>query len=171
MATQKELSSGLTAERLRERLSYEADTGLFRWLVKPSDRYPAGMLAGTANAAGYIQINVDGRLYYAHRLAWLYVTGLWPSDRIDHRDRNKANNKFYNLREATHGNNTTNRIIPKRSGLPRGVTKISGSYHARIKHNKKLIYIGCFHTPEEAHLAFLDAARQIGRYPFIPASG
>ena len=65
----------LTTNRLRRLLSYEPATGLFRWLVRPSNRVNIGDIAGTIDAAGYVVIKIAGQRYYANRLAVLYVTG------------------------------------------------------------------------------------------------
>jgi hypothetical protein len=87
--------------RVRELLHYDAEMGVFAWR---SDGREAGCVAPT----GYVLIGIDGDLYLAHRLAWLYVTGQWPILRIDHIDRQKANNRFANLREATAAQNAAN---------------------------------------------------------------
>ena len=65
----------LTTNRLRRLLSYEPATGLFRWLVRPSNRVNIGDIAGTIDAAGYVVIKIAGQRYYANQLAVLYVTG------------------------------------------------------------------------------------------------
>ena len=74
----------ITAERLREALDYDSDTGLFTWRV---DRYSgknkvqvsAGEVAGCCNSDGYRWVGIDSRRYTAHRLAWLWMTGRWPT--------------------------------------------------------------------------------------------
>jgi hypothetical protein len=100
-------NSNLTVERLKELLHYDPETGVFtRKLLRGAKR--AGAIAGSANWKGYICIHINGRNYRAHRLAWLYVTGNWPYAQIDHVDRDKANNKFANLREATNKQNHEN---------------------------------------------------------------
>lgn len=101
----------LTAARLREVLSYDQDTGIFRWLVEPSQRNQVrvGDIAGSlCKVNGYIRIAIDGHDYRANRLAWLYVTGEWPENIVDHRDLDKANNKWTNLRPATLSQNGHN---------------------------------------------------------------
>lgn len=92
---------------LDEILNYDPDTGLFYWKVQRS-RNKAGDAAGMVASDGYIKIGIDGRQYGAHRLAYKIVTGNDPTDLIDHRDGNKANNKWENLREATARLNNAN---------------------------------------------------------------
>ena len=77
----------LTANRLRKVLSYAPATGIFRWKVSASTRAPVGTIAGAKNGRGYHQIRIDGRPYSASRLAWLYMTGKWPSSEISYAQR------------------------------------------------------------------------------------
>lgn len=117
----------LTAERLRGLLKYDPGTGVFTWLV---NRYGAkiGDIAGKGDGHGYMKISIGGRHYKAHRLAVLYMTGEWPAQQIDHIDRDKVNNRWLNLREATHAQNMRNRG-PRRdsvTGVP-GVTWHAGA--------------------------------------------
>lgn len=86
----------LTVERLRELLDYDPETGVFRW-KEPRRKCRVGEVAGSLRKDGYVKIQVDGRFYQAHRLAWLCVYGVWPSA-IDHIDGNRANNAIANLR-------------------------------------------------------------------------
>jgi hypothetical protein len=98
----------ITAERLREVLSYDSATGIFRWKIKPRPQSEVGDIAGTRHNQGYWHIRVLGQHYLAHRLAWLYMTGEWPEALVDHRDRNRSNNAWLNLRAATKSQNAAN---------------------------------------------------------------
>jgi hypothetical protein len=91
----------LTAERLRKRLRYDAETGLFTRRVGSGHAH-AGDMAGSVHSTGYVRICIDGGRYTAHRLAWLYVHGVWPSGQIDHINRNRSDNRIANLRERRH---------------------------------------------------------------------
>ena len=84
----------LTAERLREVLDYDPDTGVFTRKVRTASSVKVGDVAGSLNGKGYIRIRVDGRLYFAHRLAWLYVHGEWPVDQVDHINGIKNDNRI-----------------------------------------------------------------------------
>ena len=91
----------LTAERLRERLHYDAGTGVFTRRVG-SGHARTGEMAGSVHSTGYVRISIDGGKYTAHCLAWLYVHGVWPPDQIDHINGNRSDNRIANLRERRH---------------------------------------------------------------------
>jgi len=158
--------SDLTAARLREVLGYDPETGVFTWRVFRSGRAVVGQQAARApRCNGYSTIFVDGYLYPAHRLAWLYVTGEWPVGLIDHKDGMKANNAFGNLRDVTHGVNLQNQRkarVDNTLGLL-GVTHHpkNNKFQARITLDKKTQSLGYFKTPEEAHAAYLAAKRRL----------
>lgn len=99
--------STLTAERLKSLLRYDPETGVFTRL-RSGFGWLAGRVAGSPNKKGYIAIGVNGEEHYGHRLAWLYMTGEWPADQVDHWDRNKGNNSWKNLRMATDTQNHAN---------------------------------------------------------------
>lgn len=133
----------LTQERLRETLSYDKDTGLFTW-VKPQRRTDRlGQTAGF-DVNGYVGICIGLKKYMAHRLAWLYVTGEWPSDEIDHRNRVRSDNRFDNLRSATHHKNTFNQSLRKNISGVTGVAwdAVNEKWRAHISPNGKMISLG-----------------------------
>ena len=90
----------LTAERLREQLRYDAETGVFTRRVG-SGHARAGDMAGSVLSTGYVRIGIDGAKYTAHCLVWLYVNGVWP-DQIAHINGNRSDNRIANLRERRH---------------------------------------------------------------------
>src|SRR4029434_9631151 len=99
----------LTAERLREVLTYDPESGLFLWNITTSNRVRAGDIAGnTENHYGYRRIGIDGKLYRGARLAWLYMKGEWPPGRVDHKNRNRIDDRWENLRLCTHAQNVAN---------------------------------------------------------------
>lgn len=157
----------ITLDRLKEMLSYDHETGVFTWIVKPRRSVKLGSIAGSENK-GYNRIRLDKRGYPAHRLAWLYYYGEWPKNGIDHIDGNRSNNKILNLRDIPHRNNIENIMRAhknKKSGLPLGVTfnsRVStNKYRAGIETNGKQISLGAYPTPEEAHQAYVKAKRML----------
>lgn len=151
----------LILEKLREILHYDEVTGVFTWKRPTSKRTKAGMEAGTAHSKGYLVIKIEGRLYFAHRLAWFYVYGSWPSKNLDHINRQKTDNRVVNLREVTNSENAQNRLIQSNntSGF-RGVSwhKRDKLWYSRIVVDGKARLIGVFKTPEQAGAAYKEAA-------------
>lgn len=154
---------GLTAERLREVLDYDRETGVFAWKVTTSNRAKAGTIAGHKHIFGYTIIMVDGHRYPAHRLAWLYQTGKWPNQIIDHINGCPNDNRFSNLREATHVENSRNSRKPSNntSGF-KGVRldKRWNRWVAEIRTDGKRKSLGRFDTPDEAYAAYCAAAEE-----------
>lgn len=161
-------NDALTAERLRALLHYDRESGLFTWRVAVGrwGRIKAGTITGSPDASGYLRIQVDGRLYYAARLAVLHVTGRWPSGDVDHRNTFQANNRWSNLRDVPHSVNTENRRRPsasKASGLPLGVSVDSrdGAFRADIMVAGRAKSLGRFDSADSAHAAYVDAKRRL----------
>jgi hypothetical protein len=98
----------------------------------------------------------------AHRLAWLYMTGEWPTDIIDHKNRNGLNNRWDNLREADQELNLANASVQKNNKAKlKGVRTQAGAFTARIVFRKRYHYLGRFKTAEEAHAAYVAKAREL----------
>lgn len=148
----------LTAEELRQVLKYDPETGAFIW-VKAGRRY--GKQAGHHRSDGYFDIRIGDFLYRAHRLAWLYMTGSWPDKHIDHKDRDPANTRWNNLRQATPGQNRQNQKTRKDSKSQfKGVQLHEhGLWRARLMVEGKRVQIGYFKTPEAAYKARLEAEK------------
>jgi hypothetical protein len=153
----------LTAERLRELLAYDPETGEFRWRVNRTHGVKAGDPAGSVNREGYIRVSIYGVKYLAHRLAWLMVRGEWPPEgfEIDHENRKRSDNRGVNLRLATCSQNQANVGISRRnrSGF-RGVSfcKAAGRWEAHFRDSGSKRHLGLFDTPEAAG-AVAQAAR------------
>jgi hypothetical protein len=153
---------------LQEWLDYDQITGVFHWIKEPRTIGPClGKAAGTLRKNGYVFIKLPGfGPIGAHRLAWIYVHGLTIGGaEVDHRDTNPSNNAISNLRLATSAEQNQNRKVQSnnRSGLK------GAYYHAchkgkkwrsQIKVGDRLIFLGYFHTAQEAHEAYGLAARQ-----------
>ena len=157
----------LPLERLREVLHYDPETGVFIWLIRSAQKIKIGDIAGSLHkAGGYIYIRIGNFRYRAHRLAWLYMTGEWPEGEIDHRDLNRSNNRFNNLREATRQQNSANG--PMRSTNTSGVkgvcwNKKSEKWLAQIGAEGKHFYLGEFDTLQEATRVRQAAAERLHR--------
>lgn len=161
----KHNDSILTSEKLKEFLEYNQETGEFMWRIPPSRRIRAGSIAGSIKGGRYnrIGIMINGRKYSfpSHRLAWLYVYGVWPSRHLDHIDRNKLNNRISNLREATLADNQHNINKQKnRSSRFIGVSwqRARKKWLSGIRSRGKTIFLGRFDTEEEAAMAYNAAA-------------
>lgn len=156
----------LTADRLRELLDYCPDTGVFTWRVRAAKCVKVGDVAGRFDAYGYWRIQIDGRKHLAHRLAWLYTTGEFPPDQIDHINGDRSDNRIANLRAATDAENKHNRRKPNSNTTSGylGVSPRYGKFRAQIWLDGKGKHIGSFGSPEEAHAAYLKAKREL--HPF-----
>jgi hypothetical protein len=157
--------SHLTVDRLREVLAYDIKTGAFTWLVSSATK-KVGSVAGGVKKTGYRFIQIDGRQYREHRLAWLYVNEAWPKNHIDHIDGNRANNKISNLRDVDDSTNSQNQRASQCSNKSTGILgvcfhKTKKKFHAQIKRHGKRIHLGYFDNAQDAHNAYLAAKRQL----------
>lgn len=161
----------LTAEVLKNMLRYCPDTGVFTWLrrsdVGPrwNGRYPGKVAGGVrknrADGREYWTIGINGSAFQAHRLAWLYVTGEWPKDIVDHEDGDGLNNSFENLREADKSKNGANSKLSTNSTSGfKGVCfdKSKQRFMASITFDGRQHFLGYHDTAEEAHSAYVIAA-------------
>ncbi len=153
-------------------LHYDALTGIFRWRISPSNRSPAGSIAGTQNHDGYIHIRFNGMVCKAHRLAWAYAYGYVPPIEVDHYDGDPGNNRLRNLRlcigtRGDHMLNMQNIREPYSTNTTGilGVTRhVCGKFTARIVLNYEKIYLGIYATPEEAGEVYLATKRLIHEF-------
>lgn len=153
----------ITADRLREILKYNDDTGEFFWVQPSGPRVKVGSFAGY-NCGGYIRIGIDRRPYLAHRLAWLYVYGEWPAGEIDHVNRVKSDNRIANLRALSHAENNQNKARQKNNTSgKKGVSwnKNRGRWHVRIMLNGESRHVGYFEKIEAADAAYKNIAKEI----------
>jgi len=152
-----------TIEQLRAAFRYDPASGNFYWLCRTSLSIRVGDVAGSHRGGvgvKYRRLRYDGVEYEAHRVAWLFMTGEWPSALIDHRDMNKSNNAWGNLREATPMLNNAN--APGHGQYPKGVTlHRTGRFQAQIKARGKNYYLGLHDTPEQANAAYAAKAVEL----------
>lgn len=152
----------LTLERLREVLHYNQETGIWTWLISSKWNIIIGSTAGDLKPSGYILIGVDGKRYRAHRLAWLYMTGAWPTQQIDHKNTIRNDNRWLNLREATQQQNSANMLRTNNKIGTKGVIKSRNGrkFIARIMVDYKSIYLGTYDTKEKAAEVYRVAAEK-----------
>lgn len=156
-------------DALRDLLDFDPLTGVFTWKPRTTGNSArswnskhAGRAAGTLVAKGYRSIRIFYKPYLAHRLAWFYVHGVWPSDHIDHMDGNRDNNAIANLRPATNAQNLWNRGPQKNNttGI-KGVSRVPNGWFAQIKVHGKQINLGVHATLQEAASAYSAAATKL----------
>lgn len=155
--------NGLTRERLHEALTYSSETGLFKWLVRPSKNVRIGAVAGCLTTSGYVLIGVDGEDFLAHRLAYFYMYGMWPAHHLDHVNGIRSDNRAVNIREASNQENMQNlRVSPagaKHHLLGASPNRKGNAFRSFIKVNGRQIYLGTYPTAELAHVAYVQAKR------------
>jgi hypothetical protein len=135
--------------------------GTFFWRIDTRNT-AAGDIAGSRQSRGYWHIKINRRLYMAHRLAWLYVTGEWPAGHIDHINGNRSDNRFANLRIASNSENAWNsRTRVNNACGYKGVhyKKRLNKFVAQISVGGRVHHFGVFQTPAEAHAAYRKAAK------------
>lgn len=148
---------------IRRVLRYDPETGLLWWNERGGARQ-MHRPAGSKDSEGYVQVCYKYKVYKAHRLAWVIMKGRWPktSIEIDHRNGAVADNRWNNLRLATPTQNKQNRRhVKNKSGL-KGAQFHSGTgrWTSTIWVNKKVVQLGIFDCPEQAHAAYVAAAKK-----------
>jgi hypothetical protein len=144
----------LTQNELKDRLHYSPETGVFTWINSKSKNLgKTGDIAGGDNGCGYIKIHVLGKSQYAHRLAFLYMTGKFPNRILDHINEKKNDNRWINLRMATNSQNMCNQGKPasNTSGV-KGVTwdKVTHSWKAQCRVNGVVKNLGRYQLMSDA---------------------
>jgi hypothetical protein len=145
----------ITLERLKSLLDYCEETGFFKWKEHRRPQNPIGSKAGWwCKSTNSYRIEIDDKIYLAHRLVWFYVYGIWPTKQIDHKNRNNKDNRISNLREADNSENQAN--MPAKSNNSTGFRGIGfdGKKYIvqlyKIRNNENLKVYGTFKTLEEA---------------------
>lgn len=157
----------LSQRDLQDALHYDPETGVFTWKNDRQNHAKAGSVAGCANTSGYWCIGIGKENWPAHRLAWLYVHGRWPTDQIDHINRNPLDNRIANLREVSASENRQN--IPayrtNKSGY-KGVHrfKANGKWQAQIRHERRRYHLGFYENVEDAAAAYAKAAAHLHKF-------
>ena len=170
----------ISVDRVRELLKYEEETGFLLWKKdifcgrgKGRPVVKEGQIAGSFNRKGYLEVGIEGHVYYGHMLSFVINHGRWPESRLDHRDQNPSNNRIDNLREVSALENSQNSDkpfnVPNRTSKYRGVywDKSTGFWKAKIIADKKIIYLGNFRSEEEASKVYVEAKSRlhVSRFP------
>jgi hypothetical protein len=156
----------LTIDRLKEVLKYDPVSGKLFWAKKISVKVVVGAEAGNAykgtGKSLYLRVGIFGKSYGAHNLAWAIYYGTWPEGELDHKDLDGLNNAIDNLRDGTHQNNACNIGIQANNTTGfKGVSKKKGKYRAYINKSGKQYHLGTYATPEEAHVVYCLAAKEL----------
>jgi hypothetical protein len=158
----------LAQERIKECLTYVPATGKFYWRMSRGAAR-RGAVAGAVDAYGYVNVRIDGKLYKAHRLAWLYEHGVWPGGVIDHINNNPSDNRLVNLRDVSQSVNMHNAKV--RTGSRSGVAGVRwradrGCWIATIRVGYAQHYLGSFASVDDA-----IAARKMSEQQMLAVIG
>jgi hypothetical protein len=172
------MTTKLIPEEIKEFLNYDPIIGHLQWIKPPHEDFGKSLLNQTITCTdkkGYIIIGFAGKHYKGHRVAWFLHTGKQPSLRLDHINGIKSHNAFLNLREASPAQNSANRpkSVNNTSGY-KGVFairykgRLTGKYFASLSVNRIRHYLGSFDSPEEASIAYIEAAKSLHKEFFCP---
>lgn len=143
----------ITQKQLKSKLSYSPIVGVFEWRCSGHAITKGGLAGGVCKSSGYVIVGVMGKHYRAHNLAWLYMTGEWPEMDIDHKDGDRTNNAFNNLRLATKQQNQWNKqMSDQNTSGEKGVCfdKSTQKWRGQVGIGDKRIHVGLFKSKEEA---------------------
>jgi len=152
----------LTRERLIDLMEYDPETGVFRWRVTRCSTARKGDVVGSAHG-GYLRVRIDGKNQYLQRLAWLYMTGSWPTKMVDHKNGVGTDNRWGNLRDLGNAKNKQNAHeahADSATGLL-GASPCGSRFRAAIMKDGLYVNLGVHDTPQQAHQAYLDAKREL----------
>lgn len=146
---------------LRSALNYDPESGILTWKLDPGGRVKSGDVAGSPDKKGYLRVKHKGRMYQAHRLAWLLIHGVLIDGPVDHINGRVRDNRAVNLREGTNGINAQNLKVARKdngSGYL-GVSPDGNRWRAQIQYKGTIYYLGAYADPVTAHQAYLTAKR------------
>lgn len=159
-------STLLTAERVRFLFLYDPETGIFTRRLKTGNGTFQGQEIGSWDLHGYKTTRINKQSFKLHRLAWLYVHGVWPDGDIDHINGSRNDNRIENLRCVSRQVNLQNRRSASSQNKSTGLlgvhlSKSRKKFSASISVDNKTHYIGVFDTPEEAQSAYIETKRRL----------
>ncbi len=143
------------AKILRHYFSYSKKTGKLFWRSSDHTNAKIGRELGTPHyITGYLFMCFKKDIYQVHRIIYCWVTGEDPAEfEVEHKNRNRVDNRFSNLRLATHSQNNCN--TPLRKDNTSGHKGVSWSkscrrWHAYITINQRRKTLGFFTSLEDA---------------------
>jgi len=158
---------------LRECFDYDPVTGVLYWRERPRTHFltdpdwkiwnkrTARKVAGFPRPDGYRCISIGNKQYMVHLIIWMLVMGRPPEQQIDHKNRERTDNSWNNLREATPSQNQRNNGCVGPSGFKGASIAKNNKFNALIRVGPKMRYLGTFATAEEAHAAYCSAAKTL----------
>lgn len=167
--TDDEIVLPITQDYLLEIIYYDLLSGRFFWKKYRSATATIGSEAGnTSHIRGYRVIKINKKPYLAHRLAWFYVYGVFPTNEIDHINGDTGDNRICNLRLATRSQNQQNirRALSNNICGLQGVSwnKSNKKWQARIRYLGKKTSLGCFISAQQAHEKYIEEKRKIHEF-------
>ncbi len=158
----KNLARMMNHKFVRELFDYCPQTGDLVWKIAhgPSNRIPAGTVAGSLSRGTHLTVRIGGKNYYCHRLIWLWMTGAWPVEEIDHKNRDGCDNRWSNLRQARHGENQMNCGLrtDNTSGV-KGVWWLQRQQRWEVRIGRR--YVGKYKTFAPAKAAYQKASKDL----------
>jgi hypothetical protein len=155
----------LTQEQLMGLFDYDHCKGRLLRRCFSNGLYIGLEIAGCKSNNGYRYVEISGITYLEHRLIWVYLTGVFPKDQLDHINKNRSDNRFSNLREVGNSENQRNTTLRKsnKTGIMGVHTRSdNGKWSARINHNGGRYTLGSFDDFFEACCARKSAEARFG---------
>lgn len=155
----------LTQSLLKSLLHYDHTTGVFTNVASRGGAKIGGIAGTVSGAQGYRRIKINGKLYKAHRLAFLWMTGCFPANHVDHINGQTDDNRWDNLRSTTSSQNSRNakRSHKNQSGCTGVYFAATYNYwRAQIRFNGKQNHLGTFSHIFDAACARKSAELKYG---------
>ena len=143
---------------ITECFNYNSCSGVLLWKTRPRSHFrtergwktfnsqKAGMVAGTVNSQGYLQVAINKTIYRVHRIIFtLMGQPLCEDDFVDHINHIRTDNRFENLRVVTKQENSKN--LSKRSNSKCALVGVyfnqkENLYYPSIQVERKSIKLG-----------------------------
>jgi len=160
-----------TQHNLKKFCHYDPESGVFKRIKRitwSGSIVECDYVPDKPTKYGYFQLNIFGRPYAIHRLIFLYMTGKFPKNDVDHINGNRTDNRWCNLRQVTRRENMMN--VGIRSNSTTKVTGVSkrkdtGKYQVYIDVKGERIRLGCYDTLDEAAEIRRKATLKHGFHP------